>query len=190
MADDAEGIVALLLAAGRSSRFGAADKLSAPLRGRPLAYHAAENLAAAGCGRRLAVVREDSALDFRPFGFEHVLVAPGAPISLSLRTGARAAGDTALLVALADMPLLPTAHFRRLLARHEGGVTATSRRGKPMVPALFGAAMRAKIEALTGDKGAQSLLAGAALVEAPTEWMVDIDTVDDLARIEAQMQVP
>jgi CTP:molybdopterin cytidylyltransferase MocA len=188
VADDAEGIVALLLAAGRSDRFGAADKLSAPLRGRPLAYHAAENLAATGCARRLAVVREGSALDFRPFGFEHVLVAPGAPISLSLQTGARAAGDAALLVALADMPLLPTAHFQRLLARHEGDVTATSRMGKPMVPAIFGIGMRERLWALTGDKGAQSLLAGAALVEALPAWLMDIDTVDDLARVEAGMR--
>ena len=51
----AEEVVLVLLAAGRSERFGPADKLAADLLGRPLGLHIVSTLAAVPFRARLAV---------------------------------------------------------------------------------------------------------------------------------------
>lgn len=178
---DPRNVTAILLAAGRASRFGA-DKLVQPLSGRPVVEHAATTLASIGFGRLLVLRRAGAAFDLP--GFEDVIVPEAAPQSLSLRLGIAAAkGAEAALVALADMPLVPAVHFAALLAAHDSGITATARDGLAMVPAVFAAERFADFTALDGDRGAQRLLADARLVEARPEWLADIDTPGDLARL-------
>jgi len=55
----AERVAALLLAAGESRRFGAANKLLAELRGQPLVRHIATRLAGLGFGARIAICSDD-----------------------------------------------------------------------------------------------------------------------------------
>ncbi len=68
--------VGLLLAAGHSRRFGAADKLAAPLDGRPLVAHAAGALAALPLAARLVVLRDPGLAASCP-GLTPVPLPPG-----------------------------------------------------------------------------------------------------------------
>jgi molybdenum cofactor cytidylyltransferase len=177
-------IAAVLLAAGRSTRFGAADKLQASLGGIPLALHAARTLAKLPFAARF-VVTAGATLDWPDF-LPIVNDRPEAGMARSLALGvaaARAAGAEAVLVALADMPFVPVAHFARLTALHRGppSLAASSDGETRLPPALFGADWFAVLEALSGDKGARALLDRAEPVVAPADWLVDIDSVADLA---------
>lgn len=176
--------VAILLAAGRSARFGAEDKLKAFFLGRPLAHHAAATLAGIGLARCIAIVSETANLGLEEFGFETIEIKAGAPLSSSLKAGIAAAEGQNALIALADMPLVPGKHFRRLLEVHTGGATASDWNGQAMVPAVIDGTLSEDVLALDGDRGAQSLLKAAKLVEAWPEWLVDIDTPEQLAAAE------
>lgn len=175
---------AILLAAGAARRFGA-NKLAQNFAGEALGLRAARTLAGIGFGHCIAVVA-DEAVDYRPLGFAIVSNQAGAPLGSSIAAGVAAAareGCTACLIALADMPLVPAAHFEALLAAHDGAVTATLLGGRPMVPALFDQSRFAALMALSGDRGAQSLLLDARGVPARREWLADVDTPADLARL-------
>ncbi|MDT0508322.1 nucleotidyltransferase family protein [Novosphingobium sp. MMS21-SN21R] len=176
----------LLLAAGRGTRFGG-DKLAAPLDGRSLAQHAANNLAALPFTRRIAVCSvQTPALP----GFERVLLDPsGAPLSRSISLGIAALkGEQAVLIALADMPLVPPSHFAALIAHFRGDRTGTRVGNLIMVPAIFGAAHFQALTALSGDKGAGAMLRDAPAVELEPSLALDVDTPEDLHRASALLQ--
>lgn len=182
-------IAAVLLAAGLSSRFGQADKLLAPLDGLALAQHAAGALTQLPLHARLVVTR-DVGMDWPGFG----IVAndrPEAGLSRSLALGvtaARALDAEAVLVALADMPFVPAAHFVALIGRFSGpaSLVASMAGADPMPPALFGSDWFGELESLRGDRGARALLRNADLVRAPAQWLVDIDRPEDLAQARAR----
>lgn len=174
----AERVAVVLLAAGESRRFGPGDKLLAELDGKPLAAHAADTLAGIGFGSLIAVCSSDPvAALLAGRGFAVVRNdRPGEGQSRSIRLGVEAAGDVdAVLIALADMPFVSAAQYRRLFAVHEE-VTASSLVGVPMPPVLFGRARFGSLKALTSDHGAKALLGGAVLVEATAGELADIDT--------------
>lgn len=178
------GIAVVLLAAGRGARFGEA-KLGADLGGRPLALHAAAMLAGLPFARHLAVVRDDTP-DLAPLGWTVLpLDPPHAPQSRSLAIGvaaARAAGARGMLIALADMPLVPAGHVAALVAAFDGDRITSSAGGQHMPPALFGAMHFDALEALSGDRGAGALLAGAPCLPLPPGTELDVDRPEDLAR--------
>lgn len=180
----------MLLAGGQSARFGG-PKLIAPLGGKPLALHAAQMLAALPFAARYAVVGADVP-DLAALGYAAVpLDPPGAPQARSLALGVAAAqqgGARAVLVALADMPLVPHAHIRALVAAFGGDRIATSASGVAMPPALFGAQHFAALTALGGDRGAASLLRGAPTLPLDPALALDVDRPEDLARAEARLQ--
>ncbi|BEV01795.1 nucleotidyltransferase family protein [Novosphingobium olei] len=178
MAPDAIALV--LLAAGRSERFGG-NKLAATLSGRPVIEHTMAALAPLPLRWRFAVVSATTP----PLPGYHTLPLdpPDSPQSASLRLGvaaAQARGAKAVLVALADMPLVPTAHFATLLDRFDGTRIASQAGGVPMPPALFGASCFRALQSLTGDRGAGLLLRDAPAVPLPKGADLDIDTPQDL----------
>ncbi|WP_225206122.1 nucleotidyltransferase family protein [Novosphingobium huizhouense] len=181
---EAGDIALVLLAAGRAERFGG-DKLGAMLAGRTVLDHVLAALAPLEVGHRFAVVRPGRA---RIAGYEMIEAAdPGAPQSRSLGLGvaaAQAAGARAVLVALADMPLVPTSHLRALIAAFASDRAASSGAGTTMPPAIFGARHFAALRALTGDRGAGTLLAGAETIALPVGAEIDIDRPEDLALAE------
>lgn len=189
----AERTALILLAAGRSTRFGAADKLLQDLDGRPVGLHAAATLAAMPFAHRLAVTDGRlpglAALGFRML----VNPAPEKGMAGSLRLGiaaAGAAGAQAVLVALADMPRVTAAHVRRLLDAADGpdALVVSSDGRDPMPPALFGRDRFAALLALDGDHGARDLIrAGVQVAAAPGE-LADIDTPADLERLRAPIR--
>lgn len=184
---DFRGVALVLLAGGQSQRFGG-PKLLAPLAGKPLALHTAEMLAALPFASRYAVVGPQVP-DLSALGFRCVPLQPeGAPQARSLALGvaaAQAGGARAVLVALADMPLVPEAHIRALIAQFDGDSIATSADGVTMPPAIFGAQHFAALIALDGDRGGAARLKGAPTVTLDPHLALDVDRPEDLARAEA-----
>jgi molybdenum cofactor cytidylyltransferase len=179
--------VAAVLAAGRSSRFGG-DKLLHPLRGKPLAAHIADTLAAMPGPRlhRLAVCPANSARAeiFDDRGFEIVVNPdPGLGLSSSLALAAQRAlalNADALLVCLADMPEVTAVHLQALIGALIGSdAVATACAGVRSPPAIFARNMLTGLTALTGDTGARDLLRSAATVEAAPDLVRDYDTPSD-----------
>lgn len=168
----------ILLAAGRGSRFGG-GKLGALLAGKPLARHAADRLAALPFTRMIAVC---SGMTPDLPGFDRIALDPAdAPLSRSIAMGVEALGDeTGVMIALADMPLVPAAHFTALLAAFDGDTVASRVGTVSMVPAVFGARHFAALQMLQGDKGAGALLRDAPTVELEAALALDVDTASDL----------
>lgn len=181
------GLALVLLAGGQSARFGG-PKLMAKLGGRPLALHAADMLAALPFTARFAVVGPQVP-DLAPLGYTAIpLDPPGAGQARSLALGiaaARNAAAKAVLVALADMPLVPPAHIRALVSRFDGDRIATEASGVTMPPAIFGSDHFAALASLDGDRGGAVRLKGAPTVTLLPPLALDVDRPEDLARAEA-----
>lgn len=185
----AERVAAVLLAAGESRRFGAANKLLAELRGLPLVLHIAARLARLGFGARIAICSDDRVAALLAGAGFHVVPNPapenGMSQSLALGVGALPENADAALVCLGDMPDVPEAHFDALLARFDpdqAPAVASALAGRPMPPALFARSLFPALRTRTGDRGARDLLAAAVHVPASASWLADIDAPPDLAR--------
>lgn len=184
----ADRTILVLLAAGRSVRFGSADKLEATWRGKPLALHAVAALKPIDFAHRVAIVSGTS-IDFEALGYDVIVNdRPEDGLSRSLRLGVAAAqesGAAAMLVALADMPRVSTAHVQRVLdaAGTADTIIASSDGVRVMPPALFPAGRFADLAAITGDEGGRALLSGAERVLANEDELADIDTIEDLERL-------
>lgn len=184
----ADSTVLLVLAAGQSRRFGDADKLAAPYRGRPLALSVVSALANVAFLARVAVV-SDTAVDFAAHGYSVVTnPAPDAGLSGSLRLGvaaAKAARAAAVVVVLADMPHITARHISRLFAAANEGhaVVAFSHRDYLGPPAFFAAGCFGALISTAGDSGARALLRGGRHLVASQADLVDVDTPEDLDRL-------
>ena len=186
-------VAAVVLAAGRGSRFGGErPKPLARLGPRSMLAHAV-GAAAAGGLRPVVVV-----IGYRG---EEVAAAAGPMVRLvenpdweegmatSLRAGLAAlAGDegvTGAAVALADQPRIGPEAYRRVMASHREGAalvvaTYAGVRGHPVV---IGREHWLEAMSLSGDEGARSLLDKHDVVEVAcdgTGSSADVDTVEDL----------
>lgn len=175
-------IAVVLLAGGRGSRFGG-GKLAAPLAGKPLAHHAADMMLGFGWAAHIAVISADTP----PLpGYTTVLLdPPGAPQSRSLALGiaaARSSGAQAVLIALADMPLVPPAHIRAMIDAFDGDRLASLGPDTILPPVLFGAQHFDALCQLQGDRGAGALLRDAPTIALSTDASLDVDRPEDLAR--------
>ena len=186
-----EDTVLILLAAGRSERFGdVGSKLEEEFLGKPLGLHVAGALAVLPFRDRIAVTGR-ARLDYASRGYREVPNAdPGEGMGSSVRIGvaaAKAQGAKAVLIALADMPRVTAAHVMRLYDAAANGdtVVASSDGVDPKPPALFGADKFEFLMALDGDKGARDLVrAGRHVVTNPAE-LIDIDTPAEMERLRA-----
>lgn len=175
----------VLLAAGRSERFGDGDKLIEDYLGQPIAFHVVTALENMPFLARIAVV-SNTTLDFAARGFQVVEnVDPSQGQARSVRHGvamAEAAGAEAVLIALADMPRVTAAHCYRLFDASNNGATlvASSDGVRPMPPALIGRDHFAELRGLEGDTGARQLILRGHHVITRPEELVDIDTREDL----------
>jgi len=161
-------VAALVLAAGRSRRMGAENKLLAKLDGVPLVVRAVDT-ALASRARPVVVVTGHmadevrAALTERSVSFVH---NPewGEGMSTSLRAGIAAlpADVDAALVCLGDMPRVTPAHLEAVLDAYDPAADATivvptfqRKRGNPV---LFARRHFAEMTALEGDVGARALI--------------------------------
>ncbi len=175
----------ILLAAGKSARFGLSDKLTEVFLGQPLGMHVVTALEAVPFARRV-VVRDGVKLDYAARGYHEVHnERPEEGLSLSIRMGVEAArGDDieAVLIALADMPRVTAAQIYRLFDAEHGpdSVVASSDGRNPKPPALFGANRFDALERLEGDNGARDMVLGGRHVVAHPDELIDVDTEEEL----------
>ena len=158
------GIVGLLLAAGRSQRFGSDKRLQPLADGTPMALAAARKLASA-CQRSIVVIRPgDTALAglLNDAGLE-TLVCPSAELGMghSLAAGVAACPDAdGWMVALADMPYIAAASYHAVRDALQRGAKLARpvHGGRPGHPVGFAAEHRDALLALTGDQGGKAIL--------------------------------
>ncbi len=189
---------AIVLAAGRSRRMGARNKLLMPIDGVPMVRHAVTALLSAGIeiirvvtGHQARGVR--AALEGCPVSFvdngDHE-----AGLSTSLKAGLDAlpASCGAALVCLGDMPAVSGPALRSLVRAWQGSQakaivvpTWNGRRGNPVLwDSSFFQAMRR----VTGDAGARHLIGEYAdyVIEVAMDdaaVLVDIDTPEDARNV-------
>ncbi|MEM7323396.1 MAG: NTP transferase domain-containing protein [Actinomycetota bacterium] len=191
-------IAGVVLAAGEGSRFVASadggslgHKLTVPFRGRPLSAWALEAAAGAGFNQLLVVTGAVDLTDLitDAVGDAATILhnpdwAAGQATSLAVAVAAaRAAGHRAVVVGLADQPLIPTAAWRAVGAAAGDIVTATFG-GKQRPPVKLERTVWDDLPT-AGDVGARTLmqLRPELVSELPCKGNpVDIDTVEDLQR--------
>jgi molybdenum cofactor cytidylyltransferase len=182
-------VAALLLAAGKSSRFGA-NKLLHPLDSQPIALRSAVSLKSA-FPQALAVVSPGSPLlELLTHAGLRTVVSERAHEGMgeSLKTAIAATREAdAWIVALADMPFIrPATHLaiERAL-RHGAVIAAPAYQGERGHPVGLSGRFRDDLLALEGDAGARFILKNNArdirLVEVDDPGVLkDIDTPADL----------
>jgi len=178
----------LLLAAGASTRMGRPKQLL-PYRGRTLLRHAAETAAATACAPLVLVtgaLHAELAAEVAGLPFRVVHNAEWATgMASSIRAGLAAVAEArpaAVLIMLADQPLLTPALLGQLLARQQatGAPAAAAAYADVLgVPAVFARAVLPELLQLQGAQGASRLLArlGTAVARVPfPAGLLDVDT--------------
>ena len=190
-----EKVCIVMLAAGRSERFGAA-KLLAKYRGKPLLHHALSAAQGACPGKVCLVVGHnahevgDSAAGLADRVITNDRYATG--IGSSIACGVRACREQsdAILIMLADQPLVSSSHLVELVNRWAGKqneIIASRFSGISGPPVLFASALFDQLEDLRGDVGAREILHRSSSILRTVEFedaSIDIDTPEDLEALE------
>jgi CTP:molybdopterin cytidylyltransferase MocA len=186
----------VLLAAGGSRRLGRPKQL-VRYRGRPLLLHAVAAARGALPGAPLIVVVGADALRIRMAlrrsgcGARIVMNAQwqaGMATSLCAAVAAATRGTKALVVLVADQPLVDAAAVVRLVTawRRRPGLPAAARyEGRAGVPAVLPRRHWHALRSLRGDEGARAFLRTSpalTLVDMP-EAALDVDTPADVRRL-------
>ncbi len=185
-------IPGILLAAGASSRFGR-PKLLEQWQGVSLLRRAAGTLRDAGTRPLIVVVPPGPEFRDELVGLASVLVVnlePDQGIGRSIALGIGALPDDAMavLIAVADQPLLSIDAVRSLLSAFQPGAIVAPRYGAhPGNPRVFDRRFFSELTSLHGDRGGQ-LVADAhpeavVEVELPEPLGIDVDRPSDWARL-------
>ena len=188
-------IAGLLLAAGRSSRFGS-DKLCAKLNGRAIVRQSIGALASTDAVYVVIPPGADALMQALSRLDAHFVINLGRDEGLasSIRAGIEALPPEveAVVIALGDQPLVPAQLVATLVARwREGDADAVApmyRNGQGN-PVLFARNVFPELLALRGDHGARSVVysLGDRVVHVPADGDIpaDIDTPEALAQLAA-----
>ncbi|AXP04531.1 nucleotidyltransferase family protein [Pseudomonas fluorescens] len=187
-----QSIGVIILAAGSGSRFRQVagpdkDKLLADCTGRDGAVRSVieqvlVNLPAS-LEKRVLVTSPERPQAIRmaqAYGCDFVeLDSPG--LGDSIAAGVQACPDLdGWLILLGDMPFILLSSIEQVVAAiREDGISVPVLAGEYGHPVGFGREFGAKLMALTGDRGAKVLFAGAQVVEVPVDdpgvvWDVDV----------------
>jgi molybdenum cofactor cytidylyltransferase len=196
-------IAAIVLAAGRSTRMGAANKLLAEIGGKPLVRIAAEEALASRADPVIVVTghqreRVEGALKGLKVTFAHNPdFAQGLSTSLKAGIAKVPADADAAIVCLGDMPQVRAPLIDKLIAAFdpERGalVVVPSVNGKRGNPVVWSRRFFPDLAGLDGDIGARHLIASypEAVIEVPVTdpaVFVDVDTPDALDAVKAEME--
>jgi molybdenum cofactor cytidylyltransferase len=190
-------IASIVLAAGRSTRMGAANKLLADIAGKPMVRRVVEAALASKATPVLVVTGHQVAgVSAALAGLDLTLVPNpdyASGLASSLKAGIRALPVCAgALVVLGDMPRIAPEHIDRLVdafaAQNGRNIIVPTHLGKRGNPVLWPSAILPKLLELSGDTGAKRLLAEHAHqvteVDLGTDAIfIDVDTPEALARL-------
>lgn len=159
-------LFAIVLAAGAATRFGATKQL-ADYAGRPLVQHAVRN-AESLCGPRTLLVTgndwqrvADACRPLAGFLACNPDYADGFATSLNAGVACVSESADALLLVLADQPLVTAQHLQELAEtwrKDPDMIVATAFAGLQGPPVIFPRQFFGKLQALRGDRGAKAIL--------------------------------
>jgi molybdenum cofactor cytidylyltransferase len=196
-------IAALVLAAGRSTRMGAINKLIAEIGGKPLVRIAAEQALASRAKPVIVVTghqreKVETALSGLPVRFVHNPdYAEGLGTSLKAGIAAVPGDADGVIVCLGDMPQVDAKLIDRLLAAFDperGALVVVpsidGRRGNPVV---WSRRFFPDLMTINGDIGARHLIGNytEAVVEVPVAGeaaLTDVDTPESLSAVKAEIE--
>ena len=196
-------VAALVLAAGRSTRMGAVNKMLAEIGGKPLVRIAAEQAVASHAQPVIVVTghergKVEAALKGLPVRFVHNTdYAEGLGTSLKAGIAAVPEENDAAVVCLGDMPQVDAALINRLIAAFdpERGalVVVPSIDGKRGNPVVWSRRFFHDLMAIQGDVGARHLIGNytEAVVEVPVASeaaLTDVDTPESLLAVKAEIE--
>jgi molybdenum cofactor cytidylyltransferase len=196
-------VAAVVLAAGRSTRMGAVNKLIAEIGGKPLVRIAAEQALKSRASPVIVVTgHQKEQVEAALKGLSVRLVhnpdfADG--LGSSLRTGIAAvpADADGAIVCLGDMPQVDAGLIDKLVAAFDpekGALVVTpsidGRRGNPVV---WSRRFFPDLMAVQGDIGARNLIGSyaEAVVEVPVTGegaLIDVDTPESLSAVKAEIE--
>jgi molybdenum cofactor cytidylyltransferase len=187
-------IHACVLAAGSAKRFGA-TKLVQLLHGKPLVLHALEAAQQAFPGKVTLVVGHDSdaVVAAADGAYDNLVFNPdyrsGIGTSIAAGVGACREGADAVVILLADQPLVSSTHLLELACRWSGAkneIVASTFGEVFSPPILFPTNAFAALAEMSGDEGAKMLLQHPAfelrsisIAQAGS----DVDTPADLQKL-------
>ena len=196
-------VAALVLAAGRSMRMGAVNKMLAEIGGKPLVRIAAEQAVASHAQPVIVVTghereKVEAALKELPVRFVYNAdYAEGLGTSLKAGIAAVPEETDAVVVCLGDMPQVDAALINRLIAAFDperGALVVVpsidGRRGNPVV---WSRRFFHDLMAIQGDVGARHLIGNyaEAVVEVPLAGeaaLTDVDTPESLLAVKAEIE--
>jgi molybdenum cofactor cytidylyltransferase len=189
-------IAAVVLAAGRSTRAGDVNKLTAPIDGVPMVARAVARIAGSRAEPIIVVTGHEAdrvrdALAEADVTFTHNPdFAQGMATSIAAGITALPDGLDGALICLGDMPGIEATEIDRLIASFDPAGSAAicipvagGRRGNPV---LFAARFFKELQALAGDSGAKAVIAAHADVVAEVPMtgsgtLIDLDTQEAIA---------
>jgi molybdenum cofactor cytidylyltransferase len=193
-------VAGIMLAAGESSRFPT-NKLLFPLKGKPLVRLAVESVLDAGLDPLLVVVGRDGAQVTEALAGLRIQIVGNPDFekgqSVSLTAGLSTLSDvvSAVIVGVADMPLLRSSTFRRLVRTfvEEGRPVVAARSGERVgVPVLFARNLFSELLELKGDRGARVIvqrhIKEASFIDVEEEELIDVDDQNDFERVQALLK--
>jgi molybdenum cofactor cytidylyltransferase len=201
--EEGRRVGAIILAAGRSTRMGGPNKLTAELRGRPLVRIAAEE-ALASRARPVIVVTghqrervEEAVVGLEVQRVHNPDFALGLSTSLKSGLAALPADVDGAIICLGDMPQIRAALIDRLIAAFDperGALvvipTIEGQRGNPVV---WSRRFFPDLMAVEGDVGARHLIDRypEAVAEVPLSdkaALVDVDTPEALEELKSELE--
>jgi len=195
MSDRSDQVVfAVVLAAGKASRFGATKQL-ALYQGAALVRRATR-LAAEVCGERSALIvghawREvyEACRPLDGFLIVNEAYAAGIGTSIARAIASLSHAADAVIIMLADQPLITARHLRALRDSYSGAaneIIATQFSGTLGPPCLYSRACFTDLAKLDGDSGGRHLLRDQRFRVASVPFepaRIDIDRQSDLDAI-------
>jgi molybdenum cofactor cytidylyltransferase len=196
-------VAAVVLAAGRSTRMGAVNKLIAEIGGKPLVRIAAEQALASRASPVIVVTgherdKVEAALADLPVRVVHNPdYADGLGTSLKTGIAAVPADADGAIICLGDMPQVDARLIDKLLAAFDPETGALvvvpsieGRRGNPVV---WSRRFFPDLMAVQGDIGARHIIASyvEAVVEVPVAGdaaLTDVDTPESLSAVKAEIE--
>ena len=196
--DRSPTVCAVILAAGFSRRFGS-DKLLSTFDGKSILQCSTESAPSSSVSRVAVVVPEDSELVYHiPASVSMITnMERREGVSTSIAAGVKFFRSFAdgILFLVADQPLIDSETLERLLSifrEHPSCIIASSVGGDIRNPMVFPSRFFGRLTLLSGDTGAKTIalssIQDVIKVEVDPNKLVDIDTVEDLKRLNSMFK--